>query len=157
MITNINYRSVCEKARESWGLLAELGKWANIKNSIQFELFIQSSLHFILSNLPFATSEIFFPPWLLGFFNIVALIWEKSISPFVTSSYILTLKEKSVNQADFQLHLLLDQSCSPGWPVGWISSHGPACFRVFINKLIGLKKGTWCEEKALRRTTWTKQ
>lgn len=93
MITSINCRSVYEKARESWGLLAELGKWATIKNSIQFELFIQLSLYFILSNIPFATSEIF-SPQLLGFFNIVALIWEKSISPFVPSSYILKLKRK---------------------------------------------------------------
>lgn len=46
------------------------------KNSTQFELFTQLPFYLILSNIPFAASEIFFT--LLGaFFNINALFWEK--------------------------------------------------------------------------------
>lgn len=159
-ITNINCRSVCENTRESWRPSAELGKWATIKNSTQFELFIQLTLYLILSNIPFAVSEIFFPT-VIGIFQYCCLdLGEGYISPFVTSSYILTLKREVRQPSWFSAISVFRSELFPWLTSGmdlksWLRMLGGL---GLINKLIDLKKGTCCEEKALRRgATWTAQ
>lgn len=109
---------------------------------------------------PFCCLRDFFP-MVIGIFQYYCLVLgEGYIFPFVTSSYSLTLKRKVRQPSWFSAMSAFRSELFP-WLTSGLDQKSQLrmLWRLgLINKLIGLRKGTWCAGKALRRKAiWTAQ